>query len=91
MLSISEGLEDQANIKETRWKSLSYHDFIDAGFDEEVIEIYGPYFERSCVEYLLSSKADVLRDRIREIATQREFIAVNCHAGLSRNLSLIHI
>lgn len=88
LISISDGLEDQACIDEARWKSVSYHHFIDAGFDEEVIEIYGPDFERNYVDYLLSSKADVLRERIREIADQGEYIAVNCHAGRSRSAAV---
>lgn len=88
LISISDGPEDQACIDEARWKTVSYHHFIDAGFDEEVIEIYGPDFERHYVDYLLSSKADVLRNRIREMATQGEFIAVNCRAGRSRSAAV---
>ncbi|EPS4557542.1 TPA: dual specificity protein phosphatase family protein [Pseudomonas aeruginosa] len=88
LISISDGLEDQARIDEARWKSVSYHHFIDAGFDEEVIEIYGPDFERNYVDYLLSGKADVLRERIREITDRGENIAVNCQAGRSRSAAV---
>ena len=88
LISISDGPEDQACINEARWKSVSYHHFVDAGFDEEVIEIYGPDFERNYVDYLLSSKADVLRERIRDIANQGGNIAVNCQAGRSRSAAV---
>lgn len=88
LISISDGPDDQARINEARWKSVSYHHFIDAGFDEEVIEIYGQDFERNYVDYLLSSKADVLRERIREIADLGENIAVNCQAGRSRSAAV---
>lgn len=72
LISISDGPEDQACIDEARWKSVSYHHFVDAGFDEEVIEIYGPDFERNDVDHLLNSKADALRERIRDNANQGE-------------------
>ncbi|MCS8012195.1 hypothetical protein N0430_19095 [Pseudomonas aeruginosa] len=88
LISISDGPEDQAHIDEACWKSVSYHHFIDAGFDEEVIEIYGPDFEQHYADYLLSSKADVLRVRIQEIAALGEFIVVNCHAGRSRSAAV---
>lgn len=88
LISISDGPEDQALIDEARWKSVSYHYFVDAGFDEEVIEIYGPDFELHYRDYILASKADALRDRIRQLASQGDFIVVNCQAGRSRSAAV---
>lgn len=88
LVSISDGPEDQAVIDEARWQTVSYHHFVDAGFDEDVIDIYGPDFEKHYVDYLLRSKADILRHRLHEIAAQGGCITVNCHAGRSRSAAV---
>ncbi|WP_329046158.1 hypothetical protein [Pseudomonas aeruginosa] len=88
LISISDDAEDQAVIDETRWKSVSYHHFVDAGFDEVVIEVYGCDFERNYADYFIQSKADDLRERIRTIASVGDPIVVNCQAGRSRSAAV---
>ncbi|HFK2003004.1 TPA: hypothetical protein ACGW3W_002301 [Pseudomonas aeruginosa] len=88
LISISDAPDDQAAIDETRWKSVSYHHFVDAGFDEEVIEIYGCDFERNYADYFIHSKADELRERIRTITSVGDSIVVNCQAGRSRSAAV---
>ncbi len=85
LVSISDGPEDLAVIDETEWESVSYHHFIDAGFDEETIALYGTNFERTFRDYLLMPKADALRDRLNALAQQRAFVVINCQAGRSRS------
>lgn len=85
LVSISDGPEDLAAIDETRWESVSYHHFIDAGFDEETIALYGSNFERTFRDYLLMPKAEELRTRLNTLAAQRAFVVINCQAGRSRS------
>ncbi|RAU36352.1 hypothetical protein [Pseudomonas sp. RIT411] len=85
LVSISDGPEDPAAIDENHWESVSYHHFIDAGFDEETIALYGSNFERTFRDYLLMPKAEELRTRLDTLAAQRVFVVINCQAGRSRS------
>lgn len=71
LVSISDGPEDPAAIDETHWESVSYHHFIDAGFDEETIALYGSNFERTFRDYFLKPKAEVLRTRLDTLTALR--------------------
>lgn len=88
LVSISDDRDDQARITESHWASVSYHYFVDAGFDEEVIGMYGSDFELHYSDYLLASKADALRSRIAELASTGQPIVVNCQAGRSRSAAV---
>ncbi|SFB63465.1 dual specificity protein phosphatase family protein [Azotobacter beijerinckii] len=88
LISISDGPEDQARIDEDRWLSVSFHYFVDAGFDEEILEISGDTFEQQYRDYFLIEKAETLRRRIEAIALRGENIVVNCQAGRSRSAAV---
>lgn len=88
LVSISDDLEDQARVEESRWASVSYHYFVDAGFDEEVLGIYGSDFEKHYVDYFLWAKADDLRARLAELAGVRASLIINCQAGRSRSAAV---
>lgn len=63
----------------------SYHHFIDAGFDQETIALYGSNFERTFRDYLLMPKAEEMRIRLDTLAAKRVFEVINCQAGRSRS------
>jgi len=88
LVSISDDRIDQAKIDESRWASVSYHHFVDAGFDEDVIEFYGQEFEANYVDYLLAGKADTLRARLDGLANTSRSVVVNCQAGRSRSAAV---
>lgn len=88
LVSISDDMDDQAMVDEGRWASVSYHFFVDAGFDEDVIEIYGSDFELHYADYFLAHKADELRKRLDDLAKGRQDIVVNCQAGRSRSAAV---
>jgi predicted protein tyrosine phosphatase len=88
LISISDDADDQASIDESLWSSVSYHHFVDAGFDEEIINLYGPEFELHYADYFLATKAETLRQRLKELADQRKNIVINCQAGRSRSAAV---
>ena len=88
LVSISDDIDDQARIDESRWESVSYHHFVDAGFDEEVLQIYGTDFEQHYADYLLAHKADQLRARLSALVGERANIVINCQAGRSRSAAV---
>ncbi|NWC84211.1 dual specificity protein phosphatase family protein [Pseudomonas putida] len=90
LISISDGTEDQAIIDESRWASVSYHYFIDAGFDEDTIFLFGEgcEFETRFRDYFLEERAQALRKRIAAIVQKRQPIVVNCQAGRSRSAAV---
>jgi hypothetical protein len=91
LISISDGIEDQAIIDESRWASVSYHYFIDAGFDEDTLLLYGGAgceFETRFRDYFLEDRAQALRQRIAAIVQKRLPIVVNCQAGRSRSAAV---
>lgn len=91
LISISDGPEDQANIDVSRWASVSFHHFIDAGFDEDTITLFGgdgDDFETRFRDYFLEDRAQILRQRIAEIVQKREPIVINCQAGRSRSAAV---
>ncbi|MBW6123060.1 hypothetical protein KZ843_09205 [Pseudomonas aeruginosa] len=91
LISISDGPEDQAAIDESRWASVSYHYFIDAGFDEDTIAQFGGDggdFETRFRDYFLEDRAEVMRQRIAAIVELRQPIVVNCQAGKSRSAAV---
>lgn len=88
LVSISDDIDDQARIDESRWESVSYHHFVDAGFDEEVLAIYGSDFEKHYVDYFLWAKAEDLRSRLSALAGARANLIINCHAGRSRSAAV---
>lgn len=91
MISISDGPDDQAEIDEGRWASVSYHYFIDAGFDEETIALFGGDggdFELRFRDYFLEDRAEEMRRRIAAIVELKQDIVVNCQAGRSRSAAV---
>lgn len=88
LISISDGEEDEANIDESKWSSVSRHHFIDAGYDEETIAMFGSDFTSRFADYCLEGSADVLRARVLEIVQRREPVVVNCQAGRSRSAAV---
>ncbi|HEP8970347.1 TPA: hypothetical protein VDU83_002685 [Pseudomonas aeruginosa] len=91
LISISDAPDDQAQIDEAVWASVSRHYFIDAGLDEVALEMYafeGKRFELRYRDYLLEHRAKDLRFRVAEITALGEPIVVNCHAGRSRSAAV---
>lgn len=88
LVSISDDHDDQARIDERRWQSVSYHHFVDAGFDEEIIGLNGDQFEVHYADYFLASKADMLRVRLQELVSAGQDIVINCQAGRSRSAAV---
>jgi len=88
LISISDGLDDQAAIVEGRWKSVTYHHFVDAGFDEETIALYGDQFELRYADYLLADKATILRVCLLALVSTKENIVIHCQAGRSRSAAV---
>ncbi|MDX1296651.1 MAG: hypothetical protein R3260_00210 [Pseudomonas sp.] len=88
LISISDDRDDQIQVDESRWASVSFHHFVDAGFDEDVLEIYGSDFERHYADYFLAHKADALRRRLDELAAASQDIVINCQAGRSRSAAV---
>lgn len=70
---------------------MSYHHFIDAGFDEDTLLMFigdGCEFETRFRDYFLEDRAQAMRQRIAEIVKKREAIVVNCQAGRSRSAAV---
>lgn len=91
LISISDAPDDQAQINETLWASVSRHHFIDAGLDEDALEMYayeGKRFELRYRDYLLEHRAKDLRFRVAEVTALGEPIVVNCQAGRSRSAAV---
>jgi len=89
LISIADSAQDQALIDHSRWSSVSYHHFTDAGFDEEVLSCFiGAHFEREFSDYILAEKARDLRERIHQATARGELIVVNSHAGRSRSAAV---
>lgn len=89
LLSISDSEADQARIDESRWASVSYHHFLDQGYDEELVDVCGADFEsvyRSC---FLPDDARAMRERIFALVEAgASLIVVNCQAGRSRSAAV---
>lgn len=87
LISISDSEEDQMRIDMSGWDSVSYHHFVDGGYDETIIRDCGYKFERMYQSYILPSKADHIRERIAGIA-EASLIVVNCRYGRSRSAAV---
>ena len=88
LISISDGETDQARIDRTRWESVSYHHFIDGGFDEGIVTACGADFMKIYSSYLLLDQAKMMRSRIERIADVADMIVVNCIYGRSRSAAV---
>lgn len=89
LISISDMEQDAAQITSSDWQSVSFHYFVDADYDEEVIQIQGEHFKRVYQSYIMPEKADELRNRIQMIVeSSPELIVVNCKAGKSRSAAV---
>ncbi len=88
LISISDGESDQAKIDRTRWESVSFHHFVDGGFDEGMITACGADFQRIYASYFLPDNAIALRQRIFDIADSADMIVVNCMYGRSRSAAV---
>lgn len=88
LISISDDHDDQVQLDEHRWASVSYHFFVDAGFDEEIIDLNGDQFEIHYSDYFLAPKARALRDRLQGLISAGHDIVINCQAGRSRSAAV---
>lgn len=88
LLSISDNESNQAHINASLWDIVSFHHFIDAGYDEDLIAACGESFEAIYRSYLLPDQAQTIRARICEIAEHAGQIVVNCEAGRSRSAAV---
>ena len=88
LISISDDHDDQVQLDERRWASVSYHFFVDAGFDEEIIDLNGDQFEVHYADYFLARKASALRDRLQGLISAGHDIVINCQAGRSRSAAV---
>ncbi len=88
LISISDGETDQARIDRTRWASVSFHHFVDGGFDEGIIAACGADFPKIYASYFLPETAGAMRQRIFSIADAADMIVVNCIYGRSRSAAV---
>lgn len=89
LLSISDSEEDQAQIDESRWASVSYHHFLDQGYDEELVDACGADFEAVYKSCFLPDDARAMRERIFALVEAgASLIVVNCQAGRSRSAAV---
>lgn len=88
LISISDGETDQAKIDRTRWESVSFHHFVDGGFDEGIVAACGADFQKIYASYFLPETAIALRQRIFNIADSADMIVVNCIYGRSRSAAV---
>lgn len=88
LISISDEPRDQASINPDVWSSVSFHHFLDGGFDVELIQMYGEDFEASYAGYITLDKAEAIRQRVMQLASTSRHVVVNCQAGRSRSAAV---
>lgn len=89
LLSISDSEGDQAKIDESRWASVSFHHFLDQGYDEELVDVCGADFETVYKNCFLPKDARAMRERIFAlIEAGASLIIVNSEAGRSRSAAV---
>lgn len=88
LISISDGETDRAQIDRSRWDSVSFHTFVDGGYDEGIVTACGAHFLSTYASYFLPESAQAMRDRIASIADQADLIVVNCIYGRSRSAAV---
>lgn len=88
LVSISDGDDDQAQIVQSRWASISFEYFVDGEYDETQMLMFGEKFPVSFQDYLLPPQAESLRSLVDRLASTRLDIVVNCQAGRSRSAAV---
>jgi hypothetical protein len=88
LISISDGESDQAKIDRTRWASVSFHHFVDGGYDEGIVTACDADFPKIYASYFLPETANAMRQRIFNIADGADMIVVNCIYGRSRSAAV---
>lgn len=89
LISISDNELDKAIVDKSLWALVSFHTFIDAGYDEENIQSFGKDADRIYADYITPQKAESLRTDIATmIKMQPPLIVVNCQAGRSRSAAV---
>jgi hypothetical protein len=88
LISISDNEDDKAQVNKALWSDVSFHTFIDAGYDEETIS-YGLDYDRVFSDYITPEKANALRADIeRMLSTKPALFVINCQAGRSRSAAV---
>ena len=88
LVPISDGEDDQAQIVQSRWASISFEYFVDGEYDETQMLMFGEKFPVSFQDYLLPPQAESLRSLVDRLASTGLDIVVNCQAGRSRSAAV---
>lgn len=88
LISIYEKEDARPRITNLHWESVSKHRFLDAGYNEHLIEACGSEFRTIFNNYIMPEDAAELRSRIKSIANKARLIVVSDYSGVSSSAAV---